>query len=290
MAYLNPPFRFQAPAASVESRQFQRGVDKAPVRKIQRKLTVKFKHIFLFFFLLGAIFYSIFKLYLYLITCDDFQVKRTSVLCQRDFVKRDIQSLLDASKLDNLFLLDIRRLQDRIEDHRWVKAARVRKSFPSSLKIEVKEREPAAVLEVGSSFILVDEEGAYLERLAAREHVNLPLLRDSGNFQTRYQEKLRLAWACLKSLTQEEISGLAALDLSRSASVSVYLQDLPTRLVLGDSGFADKLRFFQSYRERLESEHGPLEYIDLSFDGRIYIKSLPTMASAALAKPGQGVE
>ncbi len=290
MAYLNPPFKFPAAAASVKTRKFQRGREKAPVRKIQRKLTVKFKHIFLFFFLLGAIFYSIFKLYLYLITCDDFRVKQTSILCQRDFVRRDIQSLLDASRLGNLFLLDIRQLQDRLEDHRWVRAARVRKFFPSSLKIEVRERVPAAVLEVGSSFILVDEEGAYLERLAAREDVDLPLLRDSGSFRTRYQEKLRLAWACLESLTSEEISGLAALDLSRNASVSVYFRDLPTRLVLGDGGFAEKLRFFQSYRERLESEHGPLEYVDLSFDGRIYIKSLPTMASAALAKPGQGVE
>jgi cell division septal protein FtsQ len=290
MAYLNPPFKFPAAAAHVKMRKFQRGREKAQVRKIQRKLTVKFKHIFLFFFLLGAIFYSIFKLYLYLITCDDLQVKQTSILCQRDFVRQDIQSLLDASKLGNLFLLDIRRLQDRIEDHRWVKAARVRKSFPSSLKIEVRERVPAAVLEVGSSFILVDEEGAYLERLAAREDADLPLLRDSGSFRTRYQEKLDLAWACLKSLTAEEISGLAALDLSRNASVSVDFRDLPTRLVLGDSGFADKLRFFQSYRERLESEHGPLEYVDLSFDDRIYIKPLPTMASAALNKPGKGVE
>lgn len=289
MASINPSIKLRVFAAG-ESRQFQRGLEKVQVRKIQRKLTVKFKHIFLFFFLLAAIFYSIFKLYLYLITCDDFQVTRTSVLYQRDFVKRDIQALLDASKLGNLFLLDIRRLQDRIEDHRWVKEARVRKSFPSSLKIEIKEREPAAVLEVGSSYILIDEEGAFLERLASREDINLPLLRDSGNFQTRYQEKLKLAWACLKSLTQKDISGLDALDLSRSGSVSVYLQDVPTRLVLGDSGFAEKLRFFQSYRERLESEHGPLEYVDLSFDGRIYIKSLPTMASAALAKPGQGVE
>ncbi len=289
MASVIPSFKLRALAAG-ESRLFQRGLEKAPVRKIQRKLTVKFKHIFLFFFLLTAIFYSIFKLYLYLITCDDFQVKQISILCQRDFVRRDIQSLLDASRLGNLFLLDIRRLQDRIEDHCWVRAARVRKSFPSSLKIEVRERVPAAVLEVGSGFILVDEDGAYLERLAAREDVDLPLLRDSGSFQTRYQEKLRLAWACLKSLTQKDISGLDALDLSRSGSVSVYIQHLPTRLILGDRGFGEKLRFFQSYRERLESEYGPLEYIDLSFDDRIYIKPLPTMASAALAKPGQGVE
>jgi cell division septal protein FtsQ len=290
MAYLNVPLKHHAPAAPGESVQFQRGLEKIPVKKIQRKVTVKFKHIFLFFFLLLAIFFSLMKFYLYLITCDQFAVKKTQIVCQRDFVGRDIQALLDASKLGNLLLLDIGRLQARIEAHRWVKEARLRKVFPSSLKIEIQEREPAAVLQVGASLLLIDEAGVELERLASRDETELPLLLDSSFFQSQFKDKLTLAWECLKSLSLEQKAEVDALDLSENENVIVYLKGNPTRLVLGNERFSAKLEYYQSSRENLERENGALEYVDLRFfDSRIYLKPLPAVHMAALANPKQEV-
>jgi cell division septal protein FtsQ len=283
MAYLNPPLRYRSPSAQSESLQFHRGLEKVPVKKVQRKLTVRFKHIFLFFFLLAAIFYAITRFYLFLITWKDLNVTRTQILCRRDFVAGDIRSLLDASKLGNLLLLDIAGLQSRIEGHRWVKEARLRKVFPSSLRIEIKEREPAAVLRIGQSHLLIDEEGAVLERYPGPVETSLPLLLDSFRFQTRYQEKLALAWECLKSLTAEQKAGVEALDLSRSDCVSLYLKDRPTQILLGDNNFSQKLNFYNSDRDKLESQYGILEYVDLRFKGRIYLKPVDTQEVAALA-------
>jgi cell division septal protein FtsQ len=263
--------------------QFHRGLEKVPVKKVQRKLTVRFKHIFLFFFLLAAIFYAITKFYLFLITWKDLNVTKTQILCRRDFVAGDIRALLDASKLGNLLLLDIAGLQTRIEGHRWVKEARLRKVFPSSLRIEIKEREPAAVLRIGQSHLLIDEEGAVLERYSGPVETSLPLLLDSSQFQTCYQEKLALAWECLKSLTAEQKAGVEALDLSRGDCVSLYLKGRPTQIMLGDNNFSQKLNFYNSDRDKLESQYGILEYVDLRFKGRIYLKPLDTQEVAALA-------
>jgi cell division septal protein FtsQ len=283
MAYLNPPLRYRSPSVQSESLQFHRGLEKVPVKKIQRKLTVRFKHIFLFFFLLAAIFYAITRFYLFLITWKDLNVTKTQILCRRDFVAGDIRSLLDASKLGNLLLLDIAGLQSRIEGHRWVKEARLRKVFPSSLRIEIKEREPAAVLRIGQSHLLIDEEGAVLERYSDPVETTLPLFLDSFRFQTRYQEKLALAWECLKSLTAEQKAEVEALDLSRSDCVSLYLKGRPTQILLGDNNFSQKLNFYNSNRDKLESQYGILEYVDLRFKGRIYLKPVDTQEVAALA-------
>lgn len=282
MAYFNLPLRYRDPSVQSESLQFQRGLEKTPVKKVQRKLAVKFKHIFLFFFILAAIFYSLMKLYLFLITWDKLNVKKTQIICQHDFVVRDIQPLLDASRLGNLMLLDISGLRDRIEGHRWIKEARLRKVFPSSLRIEIKEREPAAVLKIGQGFLLIDEEGVVLEHLTAREGTNLPLLTDSCQFLTLYQEKLALAWACLKSLTPEEKAEVEALDISRSDSVSLYLKGQPTQIILGNENFSQKLKFYHSYRDKLETQNGILEYVDLRFEDRIYLKPMDNREVAAL--------
>jgi cell division protein FtsQ len=281
MAYLNPPLRFRSQAAQSDALQYQRGLEKTPVKKIQRKLSVKFKHILLFFFVLVAFFFALTKAYLFLITWSELNVKRIQVLCQHDSVARDIQAMVDPSSLGNLLLVDITGLQNRIEGYRWVKEARLRKVFPSSVKIEIKERQPAAVLKIGQSFMLIDEQGVVLERLAAPDAAGLPLLMDSSSFNSFNKEKLTLAWECLKSLTAEEKAEIAALDLSRSDSVGVYLKDQPTQIILGSEGFSQKLKYFQQEREEMESQYGPLEYVDLRFDGRIYFKPLKTQQQVA---------
>ena len=289
MATLNPPLKHRLLSIYGEPFEFKRGLEKVPVKKIQRKLNVRWKHIVLFFLVIAGFFLGLMEAYLYLINCDDFAVKKTEIACRQEFVGRDIRALLDASKFRNLLLLDLGHLKDRIEAHRWVKEARLRKVFPSTLKIEIKEREPAAVLKTGDSFLMIDRDGVWLEQLAAREDANLPLLLDSASFRDNYQEKLGLAWKCLDALTPDQRLEIEALDLSDPESVSVYLLGQTTRLILGGESFSERLSFIQSYKETMEGQNGPLEYIDLRFDDRIIFKPLPAVEMAAVPNPRQEV-
>lgn len=282
MAILNASLKHRALSAYGEPLEFKRGRAQAPVKKVQRKLTVRSRHIVLFFIVLTGFFFALTKGYLYLVSCDDFAVKKVEVACRRDFVGRDIRALLDSSKFGNLLLLDIRALQDRIESHRWVKEARLRKVFPSSLKVELTEREPVALLKMGESFLMIDEKGVGLESLAAREDTNLPLLLDRSFFQNRYREKVSLAWRCLSALTPEQRLELEALDLSENHCVSAFLRGLTTRFILGDARFSERLSFIRSHLKELEGQNGPLEYVDLRFDDRIIFKPLPAVELAAI--------
>jgi cell division protein FtsQ len=289
MPTLNFPLKHRALPMFGEPLEFKRGLAKVPVKKIQSKLNVRWKHIVLFFLVIAGFFLGLAKAYLYLINCDDFAVTRAEIACRQEFVGRDIQAMLDASKFRNLLLLDIGRLQDRVEAHRWVKEARLRKVFPSTLKIEITEREPAAVLKAGETYLMIDRDGVWLERLAAREDADLPLLLDSASFNDGYQEKLGLAWKCLDALTPDERVEVEALDLSEPGSVSMYLAGQTTRLILGGERFSERLSFIRSYKETMEVENGPLEYVDLRFDDRIIFKPLPIIEMAAVPNPRQEV-
>jgi cell division protein FtsQ len=280
---LNPSLRRRLIPAFGGPFEFRRGLEKAPVKKIQSKLNVRWRHIVLFFLVIAGFFFGLTKAYLHLINCDDFAVKKSEIACRREAVGRDIRALLDASRLHNLLLLDIGRLKDRIEAHRWVKEARLRKVFPSTLRINIAEREPAAVLKAGESFLVVDREGVWLEQLASREDADLPLFLDGSSFAEDYQDKLRLAWKCWDALTPEQRSEVEALDLSEPASVSVYLLGQTTRLILGDESFSERLSFVRSCKETMEAQNGPLEYIDLRFDDRIIFKPVPEAEMAAVS-------
>lgn len=282
MAYLNPTLRFRPRRAASDLMQFQRGLEKTPVKKIQRKLVVKNWHILLFFLLLGGSLYMFFRLYLFLINCDYLMVQKVQISCHREAVALELEPIVRGADFGNILLLNLAGIQQRIRGHRWVNEVRVRKVFPSSLKIEIKERVPAAILKKADVFYLIDEEGIFLERIDSRIDADLPVLVDFSDFRRYYHEKLELAWDCLMSLPSEERSLVESVDLSAMDSLTLTLKEEPTKIILGNSHFAEKFAFFRHSRDWLESHHGPLEYVDLRFEDRIYLKPLPFSAESGL--------
>ena len=289
MAILNASLRTRVLSVTGEPLEFKRGRAKSQVKKVQRKLAVRGRHIVFLFAVLAGLFFGLSRGYLYLISCDDFAVKRVEVVSRRDFVGRDIRALLEASRFGNLLLLDIKTLQDRIESHRWVKEARIRKVFPSSLKVELTEREPVAVLKNREGLLVIDKEGVALAALAAREDTGLPLLLDEGLFRSGAREKTALAWRCLSALTPEQRLGLEALDLSQNHCVGVIVRGSDVRFILGAERFSERLSFIQSYQGELEARYGPVEYVDLRFEDRIIFKPLPAPELAAIPNTAQEV-
>jgi cell division septal protein FtsQ len=269
MAYnLNPTIRHRTHSLLTEQMQFQRGRGKIKTKKIQRKIKLKFKHILFYIILLGGIFFSLQQSYL-------LNIQEVEVISQKPEIKQEIQQFLEGKHLGNILLLDISLLQEKFTAHRWIKEVRVRKILPSTLKIEIHTRTPAALLKYSHTYI-IDEEGVFLEQIKQGETVNLPLLIDSNLFQKDYEGKLNLAWECLRSLSPEEKEQLEVLDLTEYENVTVRLKKNQTRLILGNDRFSEKIRLYTRMQVKLE-KYGDLEYIDLRLHDRLYIKPRKSM-------------
>jgi len=269
-SHLNPPLKTRAEPFFSHHMQFQRGKGKTKTKKVQKKAKLKFRHIFFYLILIGGIFYTVQKSYLFLISWDNLEVKDMIIVCRNPEVKQEIQKNLENINAGNILLFDIGRLQEALAAHRWVKEVRIRKILPSTLKIEIKDRTPLALLK-RENLYLIDEEGIHLERIKSREKLDLPLLVDSNNFQKDYKEKLELAWECLRSISPSEKEQLEVLDLSEYKNITVQLKGKKTKLILGNDQFSQKLKAFQKYSARL-GKFGNLEYADLRFPDRLIIK------------------
>ncbi len=271
MAYnLIPSARNRTHTFLSEPVQFQRARGKTKTKKIQRKIRLKFKHILFHLILIGGIFFALQRVYLFLISWDKLDIKDVTVLCRMPEIKEETQRFFEGKHLGNILLLDISLLQEKFTAHRWIKEVRVRKILPSSLKIEIKERTPVALLKQGHTY-MIDEDGVFLEKIERGEKENLPLLIDSNTFKKDYEEKLNLAWECLRSLAPSEKERIEVLDLTEYENVIVRLKNNPTRLILGNTRFSEKINLYSRLRAKLE-RFGELEYVDLRLHDRIYIK------------------
>ena len=271
MAYnLNPTLRRQTHDYISETMQFQRGKRKVKTKRIQRKSKMRFKHILFYFILLGGIFYAVQRTYLFLISWDKLNVQGVEVISGKVEIQEEIHRFLEGKSLGNILLLDISLLKEKFTAHRWIKEVRVRKILPSTLKIEAKVRSPIALLKLDNIY-LIDREGVLLEKIEKGDKVNLPLLIDSNKFQNDQKEKFQLAWECLDSLSPDEKEQIEVLDLTEYENISVRLKNCRTALILGNERFSQKFRLFSQLRARLE-RFGELEYVDLRFHDRLYIK------------------
>ena len=274
--------------ATARSLQFQRGEGKVRTKKARRKTRPKIKQMGVALGLAAIGLFAVHEIYLFLISWEKLEVKGVQFTCLNEAVKTEAARLSQDIRWGNILLLDIAQIRARIESYPWVKEAHVRKVFPSSVNIEITPRRPAALLQK-DSFILIDGEGVELEKASRESYAHLPIFVDERNFIDDYQNKIHLAWECLKNLSPEDRADVEMLDLTEPQNVVLKFRSSPTRLLLGDDLFGQKIAFYHAEKDRLENEFGPLEYANLRIPGRIYFKSPKTEADARNAS-GQDKE
>jgi cell division septal protein FtsQ len=259
--------------------QFQRGERKVRIKKQGHKVSLKVKHILISLASLALLFFSIYKLYFFLITWDKLNIRDIQVACPNEKVKDHVLGLTRSMTLGNIFLLDISKVQKTLESYPWVKNMQVRKTFPASLKIDIAARTPAALMEKETIY-LIDEEGMVLEQADPSAYPSLPLFLDEGRFSQDSQEKLRLTRECLKGLSPEERGRVESLDLSDIGDVILQFRGSPIKIKLGADQFAQNLDYYQKNIAFWESEQGGLEYVDLRFPDRVIFKPLKNQPEA----------
>lgn len=284
---LNPAIKFRSNSLLSESDRFQRRKTQVRTRRPQSRIRVQPRHILISFLSLVLLFVALQQAWLFLIDWDGLEIEKVAIRCRKPDVQSAAEHLISGRRMGNLLLFDIGRLRRDLEAHRWVREVRVRRVFPSSINIEIRERTPEAVL-LTTPPMLIDREGVRLDPAGPGDSTALPVFRDKAGFRSDVERKLSLAWNCMGDLSTRQKSIIAGLDLTEHRNVVAELKGTDLRIKLGDSEFASKMETYLRDRVRLES-YGPLNYIDLRFSDRIYLgrKTAPRADVAAAGKEAQ---
>jgi cell division septal protein FtsQ len=164
-----------------------------------------------------------------------------------------------------------------------VKEIRLEKVLPSTLKVEVFPRTPRLYIRQGN-YLLVDEEGKVLSRLSGLPDSSFPVLEDEDNFKYSYEQKIRLACQALDGLEPGIRASIHKITFRNNGIMELQLIDDPVRIILEASGFSEKLKYYLENRETWAQFFGPLEYVDLRIEGRVYIKPLNLSANTPVVQ------
>jgi len=261
-------------------RLFLRPGEKAVALRRNRRLRVlRVRHVVVLLALQAAFFLALREAYIFLITWDELDIRKVQIVCAKDNLRQTLETYFAVPRLGNILLCDMEAVRAQVRRLAWVKDASVQKVFPSGLRISVVERTPFALLERGG-LRLADAEGHALEEVYALEEYALPVISDETGFASGFADKWDAARRCLDGLPLAEKDRLLGIRTSDYGTLELAFKDDPVRIIVGTAAPAEDLAVFRGRRAQWEALFGPLALVNLSFDGRTYLRPAEPEPSA----------
>ena len=127
--------------------------------------------------------------YSYLLSVPYFEIKETSVRGLKELTEKDVLTLVEIKPGQNILAVNVDVLARRVAVNPWIKNVYVGREFPNRLVVDVRERNPIALVKQASDFYLMDSEGIVFKKLSQGDEVDLAIITGI-NVQDKTKSKL----------------------------------------------------------------------------------------------------
>ena len=182
----------------------------------------------------------------------------------------------------NLFQLDIARVRHDLGDVAWIKRIDVEKKLPDTLRIQIVERKPVALMRVGQRLQYVDEDGVALAEVSpAVGDADLPLIVDAG---TTGGSELQRCVVLIRDLRLRDplvYSRLSEVRPIAPKGFALFDRELGAFVYANAGDVSAKWRSLYAIVAAERLGPGAIEYADLRFADRIVVKPRKPITTAA---------
>lgn len=188
-----------------------------------------------------------------------------------------VRTMLGGLQGENILFADLEQWRGALMKSPWVRDVSIRRSLPATVEVQVHERVPIALGRLNGRLFLVDERGESIDEFGPQyAGIDLPIVDglDSGKGDTMDAARAELAARLIVAIRQKPAIAdrLSQVDVSDLHNATVLLTDDSTQLRIGDTHFLERLESYLSLSAALHERVPIMDYADLRFDGRVYVK------------------
>lgn len=107
-------------------------------------------------------------------------IDQVEIKGQSETSEVDVLQKLALGDYPSIVTLDVTGARERIESLPWVKEVTLRKIYPSTLQVEIKERKPFAVWQRAAGFAVIEKSGRVISERVGARYASLPLVVGDG--------------------------------------------------------------------------------------------------------------
>jgi cell division protein FtsQ len=170
----------------------------------------------------------------------------------------------------NIFEVSSQDARNHLLQHPWIEDAKVARRLPGSVRIQVTERNPVALVALDQLY-LVGDDGAVFKRLGVDDPVDLPVITGiaSERFYDNLDYRTSVLLQSMALLQDYEGAGLAERDpvseihFDGANGIELFVGADGMNVRLGNGQHRQKLRRLRQVLERLELEKTRPSYVYL---------------------------
>jgi cell division protein FtsQ len=208
------------------------------------------------------------------------QVSRISIRGNERLSSGEVLALVDGLRGEHILAVDLDNWQSRLLASPWVEAAHLRRLLPSRVDIQVRERRPIGIARLAGSLYLVDARGVVIDEYGPNyADLDLPMIdglaaAPADGASAIDESRVRLAARLLASLESRPdlATRISQIDVADAHDAVVMLDDDTVMLRLGDADFADRIQAYLDLAPTLRERVAEIDYVDLRFDERLYVR------------------
>lgn len=180
----------------------------------------------------------------------------------------DIHDLAGIEEGDNILSFRESAVAAKIKRNPWIKDVDISRGLPSTVTIEVTEREPLALIKLDAMYVM-DASGVVFKKYSPEDGLDLPVitgLTADGLRETtgELEEGLLDLIRTLKGREGFNLAKVSEIHADRVFGLSVYTLDEGVRLDVGLQGFSPKLASFEKILKTRGGSLNGIEAMDLN--------------------------
>ena len=157
-----------------------------------------------------------------------------------------------------------------LEESPWIRSASVRKEFPGTLSVTIRETEPFALLDTHERLFIIDEKGKFLEELKGDTVPFLPIIVSDPY---REREGFSEALSLVRIMNEKGLAlGKDHVEVVAHKPHELTIEMDETVVKVGQGSYREKLERFLHLEADLRERNIPVDYIDLRFNDQAIVK------------------
>jgi cell division septal protein FtsQ len=220
-----------------------------------------------------------YELYSVLARTTFLRLERIEVSRTKRLTRDEILQVAGVKPGDDMLGLKLRRIGEQLGKNPWVDKVRVRRYFPDTLAIEIAEREPVAVVNMGYLYYL-DAQGEVFKPLTEGDRLDFPVItgisdedlsRDPAGAKAAFKGGLDLI-ALLQKGAVLGLDDVSEIHYDKGFGFTLFTSQGGVPVRLGNGNFAEKIGRFARIYGDLRGQMSTLQYIDLDYNDKIIVK------------------
>lgn len=192
----------------------------------------------------------------------------------------EVQTLVRDLRGSNILTADLSGYRRVLLRSPWVSEVSLRRVLPSTVDVYVSERRPFGLCRLGSQLYLIDRDGTVVDEFGPQyAEFDLPIVDGLVRAPRHGKPTIDDVRAELAARVVESLEGsgdlakrVSQIDVTDAHDAVVMLDNDPALLHVGEDKFRDRLQAYLEIAEALRQRIPDIDYVDLRFDQRVYVK------------------